>query len=321
VSEKTSQDISWLRRIASFFPSRIILTANNFRVFDLLEGNGKMAGAVAKSISADGRAAELLLNSLAAIGLLKKTGKKFRNAPVASRYLVKGKPDYQGDILRHYDVLWENWSGLDSVLKTGRPNRKARDHDSFILGMHNLALQRVKRVIESLDLGGVTSALDLGGGPGTYSMGFARKKIAVTLFDFPDTLKISKRLIKEAGLGHMVRLHPGDFTKDELGGPYDLIFISQIFHAYGSAQCIEMLRKCRLSLQKGGRVVIQEFYLDETKVSPLQGALFAINMLVGTPQGRTYTPKEMISWLKKAGFTDIRQQILDETVLITGSKK
>jgi 2-polyprenyl-3-methyl-5-hydroxy-6-metoxy-1,4-benzoquinol methylase len=321
VTAKHPKDIDWLRRTSSFFSSRIILTANNFRMFDILEGKEKTAGAAAKAISADGRATELLLNSLVAIGLLEKKKGKYRNAPVASRYLVKGKTEYQGDILRHYQILWENWSGLDLVMKTGQPHRRSHDHESFILGMHNLALQKVKSVVGSLDLKGVKTVLDLGGGPGTYSMGFARKKIAVTLFDLADTLKISKRLIKEAGLDHMVRLHSGDFTKDELGGPYDLIFISQILHAYGPEQCAAMLRKCRSSVPRGGRIVIQEFYLDETKTGPAQGALFAINMLVNTPYGRTYTPGEMTSWLKRAGFKNIQQKIIKETVLITGTKK
>lgn len=320
MTAKAPQEIDWLRKTASFFPSRIILTANNFRIFDILEGKRKTAGAAAKAISADKRATELLLNSLTAIGLLEKKEGKYRNTSIASRYLVEGKPDYQGDILMHYHTLWENWSGLDLVLKTGQPHRKSHDHKSFVLGMHNLALQRVKKVIGSLDLKGVKTILDLGGGPGTYSMYFARKKIAVTLLDFPDTLKISKRLIEDAGLGHMVSLHPGDFTKDKLGGPYDLIFISQILHAYGEEQCSAMLRKCYSSIPRGGRIVIQEFYLDETKTSPVQGALFAINMLVNTPHGRTYTPEEMTSWLKRAGFRDIQKKIVDETVLITGTK-
>ncbi len=99
-----------------------------------------------------------------------------------------------------------------------------------------------------------------------------------------------------------------------------MIFISQIFHAYGSDECIALLRKCRASLQKGGRVVVQEFYLAESRTSPLQGALFAINMLVNTPQGRTYTPDEISVWMKKAGFEAIEKKLLDETVLIIGSK-
>jgi SAM-dependent methyltransferase len=318
---KTLKDIAWLRKTASFFPSRITLTADNYRVFDMLEGRGRTAGAVARAASTNKRGMELLLNSLVAIGLLEKKEGRYRNATVASRYLVKGRPDYQGDILAHYDDLWDSWSGLDLAVKTGRPQRKSGDHGSFILGMHNLALQRVKKIIGSLDLKGVKSVLDLGGGPGTYSMGFARRRVAATLFDLPETLKISKGLIEDAGLGDRVRLLAGDFTKDDLGGPYDMIFISQILHSFGAEQSVSLLRKCRASLSKGGRVIIQEFYLDETKSGPVQGALFAVNMLVNTTEGRTYTPAEMTSWLKKAGFEGREAKIIDETVLITGLKE
>ena len=318
---RTPKDIAWLRKTASFFPSRIILTANNYRLFDMLEGRSRTAGALAKAASADTRGMELLLNGLVAIGLLEKKERKYRNAPVASRYLVKGRPDYQGDILRHYDTLWDNWSRLDLAVKSGCPQRKSGDHESFILGMHNLALQKVKKVIGSLDLKGVKTVLDLGGGPGTYAMGFARKKIAATLFDLPETLKISKRLIEGSGLADRVRLLAGDFTKDDLGGPYDMIFISQILHSFGARQCVSLLRKCRVSLRKGGSVVIQEFHLDDTKAGPVQGALFAVNMLVNTPEGRTYTPAEMTSWLKKTGFEDRETKIIGETVLISGRKK
>jgi ubiquinone/menaquinone biosynthesis C-methylase UbiE len=318
--EKGKKDLNWLRRVSSFAPARIILTANNFRIFDHL-GKGKTADAVSKALSTDKRATGLLLNSLTAIGLLKKEGNRYRNSSVASRYLVKGKTDYQGDILSHYDVLWDNWSGLDTVLKTGKPQRRSHDHRSFILGMHNLALQKVDKVIGNINLEGVRRVLDLGGGPGTYSMAFAKKGMDVTLFDYPDTLKISRKLIKEAGLGRNIRLLPGDFTENDWGRNNDMVFISQIFHAYGPEACIAMLEKCYDSLTPGGRVVVQEFHLDGSRTSPTQGALFAINMLVNTPAGRTYTAKEISSWMKKTGFTSISHKVLDDTVLISGTKK
>jgi cyclopropane fatty-acyl-phospholipid synthase-like methyltransferase len=207
------------------------------------------------------------------------------------------------------------------VLKTGKPNRRARDHESFILGMHNLALLKVKNVLSAVDLEGVKRVLDLGGGPGTYSMAFARKGRDVTLMDFPETLAIAKRLITKAGLGRKITLLPGDFTSDDMGCGYDLIIISQIFHAYDEASCISMLRKCHRALNPGGRVVVQEFTLDESRTSPSQGALFAINMLVNTPGGRTYTPKEMSGWMKKAGFMKMRTAFFEETVLIEGARK
>ena len=319
--KKGRKDAVWLRQVSSFTAARIILTANNYRIFDKLEGRWKTANALSKEIGTDSRATELLLNSLVAIGLLKKQGNLYRNSSVASKYLVKGKPEYQGDILSHQNTLWDNWSGLDTVLKTGTPYRKSHNHESFILGMHNLAILKVKKVLSNIDLNGVKRLLDLGGGPGTYSMAFAKKKMEVTLFDYPETLKIAKGLIEEAGLSRNIRLLPGDFTKDELGNNYDLIFISQIFHAYGQDECLSMLRKSYSSLNPGKRVIIKEFYIDETKTNPITGAVFAINMLVNTPGGRTYTVKEMTSWLKMTGFSKIEFRIINDAVLITGTKK
>lgn len=319
--DERSRDLNWLRGISSFTTSRIILTANNFRIFDHLDGKGKSASIVSKAIAANARAAELLLNSLTAIGLLEKNGSLYRNSGVASKYLVHGKPDYQGDILMHNDVLWENWSGLDVVLKTGRPYRKAHDHTSFILGMHNIASQRADDIVASIKLAGVKKILDLGGGPGTYSMAFAKKGVAVTLFDYPDTFRISRKLIKGAGLEKKVKLMPGDILKSCWGEGYDMVFISQIFHAYSAEECISMLKKSHDCLNPRGRVVVQEFYIEESRTAPLQGAIFAINMLVNTPKGRTYTVREMSSWMKKTGFEDIVHKNLNETVLVTGTKK
>jgi precorrin-6B methylase 2 len=315
------KDLSWLRQVSSFAASRIILTANNFRIFDHLVFPGKTAQLLSRRISADARATELLLNSLVAIGLLEKKKGVYRNTPVASRYLVSGKPGYQGDILRHYSTLWDNWSGLDTVLKTGKPNRTARDHEAFILGMHNLALLKVRNVLAALDLRGAKRVLDLGGGPGTYAMAFARQGKEAVIMDFPETLKIAKRLIDKEGLSKKISLLPGDFTGEDIGSDYDLIFISQIFHAYDAKTCISMLKKCHQALNRGGKVVAQEFLLDETHTAPPWGALFAINMLVNTPCGRTYTLKEMTGWMKKAGFGNVKTTFLDETVLIEGSKK
>jgi predicted O-methyltransferase YrrM len=319
--ERDGNDLKWLRQISAFASARIILTANNFRIFDLLERKGKTVAALSRALSTDPRATGLLLNSLVAIGLLEREGARYRNSRVASKYLVKGKSDYQGDILDHNDVLWDNWSGLDAALRTGRPQRRAHDHRSFILGMHNIALQKVGKVTGNIDLKGVRRVLDLGGGPGTYSMAFAEEGMDVTLLDYPDTLKISRRLIRASRLEKRIRLMPGDFMKDAWGGNYDIVFISQIFHAYTPEECAEMLKKSYGSLAPGGKVIVQEFHLDESRTSPLQGAIFAINMLVNTPGGRTYTVKEMSSWMKKAGFRAIGHRLLDETVLVSGTKK
>jgi hypothetical protein len=315
-----ANDLKHLRQMSSFMPARIILTANHYRIFDHCETGGKTPASLSRTLKTDSRATELLLNSLVSIGLLKKNDDRYSNAILSSRYLVRGKPEYQGDIMDHYNVLWDNWSGLNTVLKTGKPFRKAHDHESFILGMHNIASLKEKDVIKALDLRGVNRLLDLGGGPGTYSIAFAKKKIDVTLLDYPATLRISRRLIREACFQKKIRLLPGDFIKSAWGGGYDMVFISQIFHSYTAGECRGFLRKSRAALRPGGRVVVQEFYLDETRANPPVGAIFAINMLVNTPGGRTYTPKEMTGWMKKAGFVRVEKKLLDDTVLVIGAR-
>ena len=309
-----------------FRQARVLLTANNFGVFDHLS-SAKTAEELAGVLGVDPRATEILLDALTALGflkkrrgLLKKARPTYRNTPLAQTFLVRGAPYYQGDILRHADTLWQNWSGLDEVLKSGRPAGRAHDHGSFIRGMHNLALLRVDEVMKAVDLKGAKKALDLGGGPGTYSVALANRGVKVTLFDMPDTIRIAREMIAEAGVSG-VDFIEGDFCVDPIGTGYDLILISQIFHAYSAEENLGILQRCMDALNPGGKVVIQEFLIDKSLTSPVQGALFSINMLVGTQAGRCYAPEEMKRWLSQAGFRAIRRKVMDDHVIMTGRKK
>lgn len=310
----------------AFRQARVLLTANNFGVFDHLS-SPKTAAELAGALGADLRATEILLDALTAIGflkkrrgLLKKAPPSYRNTPLAETFLLRGKPHYQGDILRHADTLWQNWSGLDEVLKTGKPAGKAHDHGSFIRGMHNLAMLRVDEVLKAIDLRGVATALDLGGGPGTYAVALAKRGVKVTLFDMPDTVKIAREIVAETGVS-AVDFIEGDFCVDAIGSGYDLILISQIFHAYAAEENLGILQRCASALNPGGRVAIQEFLIDKTLTSPLQGALFSVNMLVNTRAGRCYAPEEMKQWLSRAGFRAVRKKVMDDCVIMTGRKR
>jgi hypothetical protein len=72
------------------------------------------------------------------------------------------------------------------------------------------------------------------------------------------------------------------------------------------AENIDLLRRCREALAPGGRVVIQDFILEPDKTAPRFAALFALNMLVGTRGGASYSEPEYAAWLGEAGFHEIR---------------
>ncbi len=308
-----------LRKLWSGFQaSRVLMTANNLEVFDHLK-KPHSAELLAMALGTDRRATVLMLDALVSLGLLSKQADRYRNTALSNRYLVKGQPEYQGDIIRHCDTLWQNWSELDEVMMTGRPAGRAFDHYSFIMGMHNLAVMKSKEVLRAMKLKNVRKALDLGAGPGTYALEMARKGVSVTLFDKPDTIKIAKKLATKQKIKG-IRFLEGDFQSDNIGVGYDLILVSQILHAYSAEDNMRLLQKCHRALNPKGRMVIHEFYISRELTSPARSALFAINMLVHTEGGRCYSPREMTEWLELTGYDKVDKKLLNDTVIIEATK-
>jgi cyclopropane fatty-acyl-phospholipid synthase-like methyltransferase len=320
MNDKIAKQLQDFARLwGGFRASRVILTANNLGVFDQLQ-KPKSAADIAHAIGTDPRATEILLNAATALRLLKKSAGNYRNTDSANTFLVKGSPFYQGDMLRHADNLWKSWSGLDEVVRTGKPNRSGtRDYDAFIRAMHNNAVFRAKKVIDAIDLKNVTRALDLGGGPGTYSMELAKRKIIVTLFDLPETVRIAQEIVGEQKT-KQIHFLAGDYHTDDIGSGYDLVLISQIVHSLSEEESVALIEKSRDALAPKGTIAVHEFLLEKNRAFPVPGALFSVNMLVNTPAGRSYTAEEMRGWITKAGFKGIKVKALGETVVVTGRK-
>jgi len=317
-----SKDLIELRRLyLGFTGARVVLTANNLGVFESLQ-KPSFVRELAKKLTADPRAMEILLDALTGIGLVKKDrAGRYRNSPVSKRYLVKSSRSYQGDIVRHASSMWENFSRLDEVVRKGRPARHSRnsdDHEAFIMGMHNLSHMRSKDLVMAIGLKGVRSMLDLGGGPGTNAVAMAKKGVKATIFDLPETIAIARKVIRQEQ-ANGISFVAGDFHQDSIGSGYDLILISQIFHAFSIEENKTLLLKSREALNSGGRVAVQEFPITESRSAPPRSALFSVNMLVATDSGRCYTVKEMKGWLSETGFRNIVVKNLPETVLILGS--
>jgi ubiquinone/menaquinone biosynthesis C-methylase UbiE len=308
-----------LRRLwGGYWPARVLITAGNLRIFDHLKAY-KSAAELAGLIKTDPRATGILLDAVTGLGFLKKSSDKYRNTPVANRLLVTGMPYYQGDILRHADNLWENWSNLEETVRTGMPSRRSFGTDAFIRGMHNIASLKAPEVIKSIDLKGVKKALDLGGGPGTYSIEMAKKVKEVFLFDLPATIAIAKDIIGRTKIMNISFIE-GDFLTDSIGEGYDLVFISQVLHSFSDENNLKVIKKAFSALNAGGLIAIQEHLLDPDRTGPVSGSLFSVNMLVNTHGGRSYSVREMKAWLSAAGFRKIISKTTADTSFVFGRK-
>jgi predicted O-methyltransferase YrrM len=155
----------------------------------------------------------------------------------------------------------------------------------------------------------VERLLDLGGGSGAYSIAFARAlpELRAEILDRPGVVPIARRHIEEAGLGERVKVRVGDLRDDRYGSDYDLLFMSAICHMNSPEENLAMFRKAFEALSPSGRVVIQDFILNADKTGPRTGALFALNMLVGTRAGSSYSIEEYGDWLRSVGFQEVQQ--------------
>jgi (2Fe-2S) ferredoxin/ubiquinone/menaquinone biosynthesis C-methylase UbiE len=303
-----------MQKIRGFQESRIILTAVELDIFSAVNKHSSPED-ISKQIGADTRATEMLLNALVALELLEKRNGAFQNTPIASRYLIESAPDDSRASLMHTVHLWIRWSTLTECVKEGTSvTRKTQSHrppqwtDSFIAAMHKNALLRAPQVIRVVDAEGINRMLDVGGGSGAYSIAFARanKNLHAEIFDLPDVVKIAQKHIDDAGLTDRITTQAGDMRKDRFGNNFDLVFISAICHMNSPEQNKDLFKKSYVALSPGGKIVIQDFVLNDDKTSPKTAAMFALNMLVGTQSGSSYSESEYREWLGQAGFEDIK---------------
>lgn len=319
-----------MQRMRAFQESRVILTAVELDIFTAV-GQGARSDEVAKSIGADPRATEMLMSALVATGMLTKEAGLFRNTPVAARFYAEGSPNDARAATMHTVHLWRRWSTLTDCVRAGTSVTYSESADrpddwtrAFIAAMHRNAVDRAPLILQALGTEGVTRMLDVGGGSGAYSIAFAKavEGLQAELLDLETVIPIAQSHIEKAGVGNRVKTRAGDLRTDRLGQGFNLVLVSAICHMLGMEENRDLLKRCYWALAPQGRVVIQDFILDADKTSPKTGALFALNMLVATQNGNSYSEDEYAAWLREAGFEGIRHlQLPGPTGLMVGSRR
>src|SRR5579862_3756460 len=298
--------------IRGFMASRAALTALELDVFTAL-GIGAFARQVAEKISADARGTEILLNALVSLHLLEKQDGIFLNTPISARFLSQGSCDSARDALMHTANLWFRWSTLSQCVRTGSSTEiDARESNwvrYFIAAMDRNARERATLVVKSVQPAGMKRMLDLGGGSAAYSIAFVKSTpgLKADIVDLADVVPLAQENIGKAGLTDRITAREGDMLSDPLGGNYDLVLLSAICQMFSGEENRDLIKRIFGALDHQGQVVIQDFILDPSETSPRAAALFSLNMLVGTAAGQSYSEPEYVSWLKEAGFGNVRR--------------
>ena len=290
--------------------SQTLFTAVELDVFSLLTPAAP-AEHVAEQTGCSLRGVRMLLDALVAMELLWKGEGRYGNTPMAEACLVPGGPAWQGDIIRHAAANWDAWGSLAECVRTGTCAPPANERErsgpalrNFILGMDNIARFSAQGVLGAVDLSGRRRMLDLAGGPATYAITFlgAHPALHATLFDRPAVIEIAREQVARAGLENRFTYLGGDCLVNDLGGPYDLVLMSNIIHSFGPEENALLVRKAHAALERGGTLIIKDFLVENDRSGPAYGLIFALHMLVHTPAGGTYSFDEVQSWTDAAGF-------------------
>ena len=298
----------------NFMECRLLLSGAELDLFTLLTPKPLPAPEVADRIHGDLRSVTVLLDALSAIGLLTKKNGSYQCPPPVSSLLSADGPGSILPWVLHMANVWKRWALLTSIVQgvpaegPAAPPQDVKDLKAFIGAMDVIASPLAPQIVVAVNPHSSRSLIDVGGALGTFTIAFlqAVPEMKATLFDRHEVIEIARQHLTEIGLLHRVTLVQGDFYRDELPGGHDLAFVSAIIHQNSPEQNLDLFRKVFRSLDPGGRIIIRDHVMDPDRTRPKDGAVFAVNMLVATLGGNTYTFDEIKTGLSRAGFVDIR---------------
>ncbi|MBL7203591.1 MAG: SAM-dependent methyltransferase [Desulfobacteraceae bacterium] len=283
-------------------------------LFSRIEAGDNTVEDIAGGLGYDVRGVGVLLDALAAMGLIVKAKSRYSNTAASKSLLVKGSPQYIGYMIMHHHHLVEAWSRLDQAVRSGMPVRERgvldeEERESFLMGMFNMAMGIAPGLAEEIDLSGRRHLLDLGGGPGTFAIHFclANPDLKATIADLTTTRPFAEKTISQFGLSDRIDFVPCNYLKDDIKGSYDVAWLSHILHGEGPDECQMIITKAVSALEQGGLMLIHDFILNDTSDGPLFPAIFSLNMLINTDKGRSYTESQIREMMIEAGLTNIKR--------------
>lgn len=312
-------DVESIRELVrGYQPACVLIAGAELDVFTHLHAEPMTATQLATRIHGELRATRVLLDALVALGALRKemaTDPVYTVTEAAAEALTEtGSASVLG-MVRHQGNCLRRWAELAAVVQTGKPadsrpgiRGEAGALESFIRAMHEVSGPAAEPLIRSLSDISFTHLLDVGGASGTWTISFLRHHphAQATIFDRPDVIPMARQLMEEIGLADRVSFVAGDFNSDPLPVGSDMAWVSAIVHQNSRAQNRALFEKVFAALEPGGQILIRDIVMDATRTSPESGALFAVNMLVATDGGGTFTFDELQDDLASAGFVQAK---------------
>lgn len=288
-------------------------------VFDALNEKPAKLEELASQLSMDKRALWTVMEALVDMGYITKDKEILKlTSETRDLFFNEGSEIYIGYSLIHTFNVIKSWTNIPEILKTGHPPKRERDQQD-IKGFMAAMKKHSRKISDKLvsiclaGLHGKPRVLDLGGGPLNFARPFAAAGANVIVQDMQEVCDVMEPTLLP---NEAINFVPGDFTQMVFPGEFDLAFLGNICHIYGEEENKTLFSRVHNSLRKGGRIAILDFVRG---VSPI-AELFAVNMLVNTKTGGTWTLEQYSKWLETAGFDQVELFSTDDGQIITATR-
>ncbi len=306
---------------SAFMPGCILGAAAELDLFSVLADASLNLDEIAGRLKSDRRATAVLLDALAALGIVDKQGERYCLPESLRPLLCSTSPRNLLPALHHRMNMFRWWGRLAWIVRSGQPAPREpsirgaeADRAAFVAAMHTFSSPVADELIGRLGALRFSHLLDVGGASGTWAMAFLRAVpgTSATIFDLPDAVEQARSRIADCEFADRMTLVPGDFYEDELPGGADFAWVSAIAHQHSREQNRRLLAKVHAALVPAGQVAIRDVVMEPSRTRPRLGALFAVNMLVATAGGGTFTFEELAEDLQAVGFVEPTLAVKDE---------
>lgn len=305
----------------AYAPPLIIGAAANSKVFDRLESGPKTIEQVSRATGESERGLRAIMNALVGLDLLKKDQRgKYSLTPESEAFLLSNKPGtLAGFFAMAGTHLVPDWLRLNEAVRTGMPpmavNQEATGPGFFSVLVENIipmSYRAAAALGQALKLEKTRSpvrVLDVAAGSGIWGIVLAQQSpiVSVTAQDWAKMIPTTKRITQKFGVADRFNYIEGDVLKANFGNDYDIATLGHILHTEGEDRSRKLLKKTFAALKPGGTIAIAEWLVKDDRTGPLNGLIFAVNMLVHSERGDAFSFNEIKSWLQEAGFKKVRK--------------